>query len=104
MLRAVYVRTLNPGVSDDEFVAAWMPPHRSRDSYPAAVTTSRSVTDDRQIMSIVALDLAPEAFPTVLADLVHPRSQQRLDAIVESTQLEAVYVDTQHFGRATPLG
>jgi hypothetical protein len=98
MLRAVYVRTLKPGVTDDEFIQAWLPPGLTTDSYPSRVSISHNLTDQRQIISIFEVDTTPQDFPQVVASLVHPDSAARLAEIVESTQLEAVFGDTAAFG------
>ena len=104
MLRAVFARTLKPGVTDQQFIQAWMPPGMTPDSYPSAVSVSHNLTDDRQIISIVEVDVAAKDLPGVLAYLVHPDSADRLDEVIESTQLEAVFEDTSTFGASTPLG
>lgn len=98
MLRAIYVRTLKPGVTDQQFTEAWMPPGSTADSYPAGVTISHSLTDQRQIISIFEVDIAADDLAEALPGLVHPDSAQRLAEIVESTQLEAIYEDTATFG------
>ncbi|QFU91941.1 hypothetical protein [Amycolatopsis sp. YIM 10] len=104
MLRAVFARTLKPGVTDEEFIRAWLPPGRTMDSYPSGVTISHNLTDERQIISIFEVDCTPEEFPGLLASLVHPDSAARLAEVVESTQLEAVFEDTAAFGARQPLG
>src|SRR5579883_3538771 len=52
MLRAVFVRTLKPGVTDEEFIQAWMPEGLDTSSYPSAVSVSHSLTEERRIISI----------------------------------------------------
>lgn len=103
MLRAIYVRTLKPGVTDEQFIDAWMPPGLTVESYPARVTISHSLADQRQIISIFEADVPGEHFAEALPALVHPDSAQRLSKIVESTQLETVYEDTAHFGNSPDL-
>lgn len=104
MLRAVFARTLKPGVTDEQFVQAWMPPGLTADTYPSAVTVSHNITDGRQIVSIFEIDSTAQDFPDVLATLVHPDSTNRLAEVIESTQLEAVYEDTSTFGTRQRLG
>ncbi|PZS36477.1 MAG: hypothetical protein DLM59_01165 [Pseudonocardiales bacterium] len=104
MLRAVFARTLKPGVTDEQFIQAWLPQGLVADSYPSAVTVSHGITDDRQIISIFEVDAAAQDLPDVLASLVHPDSTNRLAEVVESTQLEAVFEDTSTFGSRQPLG
>ncbi|MFB6726636.1 hypothetical protein ACFCV3_41085 [Kribbella sp. NPDC056345] len=103
MLRAVFARTLKPGVTDDEFIQAWLPPGLTQDSYPSGVSISHNITHQRQIISIFEVDTTPQDFPEILASLVHPDSAARLAEIVESTQLEAVFEDTATFGSRQPL-
>jgi hypothetical protein len=103
MLRAVFARTLKPGVTDEEFIRAWLPPGLTTDSYPSGVSISHNLTDQRQIISIFEVDTTPRDFPEVLAALVHPDSAARLAELVESTQLEAVFEDTATFGTRQPL-
>jgi hypothetical protein len=100
MLRATYVRTLKPGITDEQFIDAWMPRGLTLDSYPARVTISRSLTEERQIISTFELDMPADRLADALPTLVHPDSAQRLAEIVESTQLEAVYKDMTTFGTA----
>lgn len=98
MLRAIYVRTLKPGITDEQFVASWMPEQHTRSSYPAAVTVARSLANPRQILSVFDIDVEPQRFADVLPDIVHPESEARLTAIVESTQLADVFVIADRFG------
>jgi hypothetical protein len=103
MLRAIYVRTLNPGVTDEQFVTSWMPPRHTRASYPAAVTVARSVAEPRQVLSIFDVDVDASRFAEVVPELVHPDSEARLEAIVEATQFEGWYEVVDEFGaRVTP--
>nr|WP_042188643.1 hypothetical protein [Kibdelosporangium sp. MJ126-NF4]CEL18365.1 hypothetical protein [Kibdelosporangium sp. MJ126-NF4]CTQ97850.1 hypothetical protein [Kibdelosporangium sp. MJ126-NF4] len=102
MIRATYVRTLKPGVTDEQFIAAWMPPGQTVDTYPARVTISHGLADERQIISTFELDIPAERLADALPTLVHPDSTRRLAEIVESTQLEAVFEDTGVFGEADP--
>lgn len=103
MLRVTYVRTLKPDVTDEQFIDAWMPPGLTVESYPACVTISHSLADERQIISIFEVDVPGEHFVSALPALVHPDSARRLSKIVESTQLEAAYEDTATFGNSSNL-
>lgn len=98
MLRAIYVRTLRPGITDEQFVASWMPVQHTRSSYPAAVTIARSLTNPRKVLSVFDIDVDAERFADVLPDLVHPDAEAKLAAIVESTQIEEVFAVADHFG------
>jgi hypothetical protein len=86
MLHAVFVRTLKPGVSYEQFKDAWVP-ERVNGSYPARASIGRNVTDDRQVITIIEVDAAPEHF----AALTRPDALNRIAELVESTQLEGVY-------------
>jgi hypothetical protein len=90
MLRAVFVRTLKPGVSYQEFLAAWAPVDADA-GYPATVSVSRNVSDDRQVITVLGLSVPPREFASVAGGLTRPDALERLSQIVESTQLEGVY-------------
>jgi hypothetical protein len=98
VLRAIYVRTLNPGVTDEQFVNAWMPEQHTRHTYPAVVTIARSAANPNEVLSVFDIDVNPELFGDVLHDLVHPDSEARLAALVESTQLEGLFDVVDQFG------
>lgn len=98
MLRATYVRTLKPGVTDQQFIDAWMPAGVTLDSYPARVTIGHSLADERQIMAVFEVDVSSDHLADALPSLVHPQSVERLAQVVESTQLEAVFEDAITFG------
>jgi hypothetical protein len=89
MLRAVFVRTLKPGVTYEQFRDAWAPENGG--DYPATVSVSRSTTNDRQVLTILELDIAPDQFASVAGSLTRPGALQRLAGIVESTELEGIY-------------
>jgi hypothetical protein len=97
-VRAIYVRTLKPGVTDEQFIEAWMPPGTTLDLYPARVGISHSLTGERQVVSVFEVDVPAGHLADALPGLVHPDSAQRLSEVVESTQLEAVYEETTSFG------
>ncbi len=78
------------GVSYEQFRDAWAP-ENDDDAYPAVVSVGRSVTNDRQVITILEVDVAPEKFASVAGSLTRPDALQRLAEIVESTELEGVY-------------
>jgi hypothetical protein len=92
MLRAVFVRTLKPGVTYDEFKAAWMPEGMTG-RYPVKAWLSRNIANDRQVITIFELDVAVGDLTTTVAALVRPDAKDRVAELVESTQLEAVFED-----------
>jgi len=92
MLRAVFVRTLQPGVTYEQFKDAWVPEGLSG-SYPAKARVARNVANDRQVITIIEIDVPPAEFRSASASLTRPDSLARLAGIVETTQLEGVYED-----------
>lgn len=90
MLRAVFVRTLKPGVSYDQFKEAWVPEDVDGD-YPVTASVSRNSADDRQVITILELDVTLEQFATMRASLARPDALARLSDIVETTELEGLY-------------
>lgn len=90
MLRAVFVRTLKPGVSYDDFKDAWMPQDIGED-YPVTMSVSRNASNDRQVITILELDASPAEFAAVVPSLTRHDAVQRLRDIVETTDLEGVY-------------
>jgi hypothetical protein len=89
VLRAVFVRTLKPGVTYEQFRDAWVPDGVG--DYPAAVSVSRNVADDRQVITILELDVSLEQFQAMQSSLTRPDALQRLGEIVETTELAAVF-------------
>ncbi|MGH8932458.1 MAG: hypothetical protein ACRDZO_17990 [Egibacteraceae bacterium] len=92
MLRAVFVRTLKSGVTYDQFRAAWAPVERTG-TYPARVRVARNVADDRQVVTIVELDVPLSEFEAVRSSLTRPDALERLAGVIESTELEGLYED-----------
>jgi hypothetical protein len=90
MLRAVFVRTLKPGVTYEQFKDAWVPDDNGA-GYPAKASVGRNVSDDRQVITILELEMSLAEFQAARAGLAHPDALARLAEIVESTELEAVY-------------
>ncbi len=98
MLHAVFVRTLRPGVTYEQFKDAWVP-ERVEGHYPARTSVGRNVSNDRQVITILELDVAAGEFGAIAASLTRPDAAERLGEIVETTELEGVYEDV--FGPAT---
>jgi hypothetical protein len=90
MIIAAYARTLRPGVSIAQFIAAWRP--EGEGEYPAEVEIGVDPTNDRKILTLIRFDGSLEDLQRRLRDLVHPDSVDRLAMIVESTDLESIYV------------
>jgi len=90
MIIAAYARTLRPGVSISQFIDAWRP--EGGGEYPAQVEIGVDPVNDRRVLTVIRVDGSLEDLQNRLPDLVHPDSLARLDKVVESTELESVYV------------
>ena len=71
MLRAVFVRTLKAGVTYERFKDAWVP-EEVDGGYPAKVSVGRNVTDDRQVITVLELDMSLAEFAEKSAALTPP--------------------------------
>ncbi|RIX30700.1 hypothetical protein [Amnibacterium setariae] len=98
MLRAVYVRTLKDGVTDDQYIDAWMPEGTAREDYPARVSVSRSTVDERQTVTVFEFDGDPDHVLDALAPLVRPDWRDRVAEVIEGTDVETIYVETVTYG------
>ncbi|WP_375388666.1 hypothetical protein, partial [uncultured Amnibacterium sp.] len=56
----MYVRTLKQGVTDDDYIAAWMPEGTAREDYPARVSVSHSTVDERQTVTVFEFEGDPD--------------------------------------------
>jgi len=92
MLRAVFVRTLRAGVTYEQYVDAWAPQDLDG-SYPARISVARNATDDRQVITILELDMSMAEFEEQRAALTRPDALERLAEIVDTTELQGVYED-----------
>lgn len=90
MIIAAYARTLRPGVSLPQFIEAWRP--EGEEEYPAQVAIGVDPTNDRKVLTLIRLDGSLEDLQRRLPDLVHPDSVARMDEVVESTELESVFL------------
>jgi hypothetical protein len=90
--RAVFVRTLKPGVTYQQFKNAWVPEGLGA-AYPATARVARSLANDRQVITIIELDVPAAEFKAASASLTRSDALARLAEIVETTQLEGVYED-----------
>ncbi len=101
MLRAVFVRTLKPGVTYEQFRDAWVPEGIDA-GYPAKTSVGRNVANDRQVITVLELDVSPEELDDIAASLTRPDARERLGEIVQTTELEGVYEEVlgpASFGR-----
>ena len=98
MLRAVYVRTLKDGITDDQYVEAWMPEGTAREDYPARVSVSHSTVDERVTVTVFEFEGDPEHVLDSLGALVRPDWRDRVAEVIEGTDVETIYVDTVSYG------
>jgi hypothetical protein len=98
MLRAVYVRTLKDGVTDDQYVDAWMPEGTAREDYPARVSVSHSTVDERRTVTVFEFEGDPAHVLDALGALVRPDWRDRVAEVIEGTDVETVYVETVAYG------
>ena len=92
MLVAILVRRLRPGVTFEQFRAAWLaePGHFGG---PVRVTHARRIDDDREIVSYAVLDLSRDGLQEALTRLAageHSR-HDRIDEVIESTVGKGIY-------------
>jgi len=59
--------------------------------YSARVSVSRNVADDRQVITILELDMSMTEFEARRATLTRPDALERLDEIVATTELAGTY-------------
>jgi hypothetical protein len=92
MLRAVFVRTLNPGVTYEQFKEARVPEGLTV-RYPATVRVARDVANERQVITIIEVDVPAAEFKAASVALTRADALARLAGMVETTQMEGVYED-----------
>ncbi|CAN5586665.1 hypothetical protein BH20ACT18_BH20ACT18_06230 [soil metagenome] len=83
---------MKPGVTYQQFKEAWVPERLDGD-YPATARVGRNVENDRQVITIIELDVPVAELKAVTASLTRPDALERLGEIVETTEVEAVYED-----------
>jgi hypothetical protein len=94
MIMLVFVRRLRPGVTFEEFKAAWLaePNHFGR---PVLVTHGQHLEDHREILSYALLDFSREELTAALGDrqLIRGEAERhdRIDAVVERTVVKGYY-------------
>lgn len=89
MIVAVFSRTLRPEATLSDLVAAWKP--TGGEKYPAEVEVAVDPASDRRVVTIIRFDGSMAQFTDAMPRLVRPDSAERLDDVVESSDLEAVY-------------
>ena len=99
----MFGRTLQPGMSYEQSLAVWAP-EGGGGAYPASVSVSRSVADDRQVVTILELDISVGQFSSVAGSLTRSDALDRLTEVVESTQLEGLYEQVFDTTDVSPRG
>jgi hypothetical protein len=66
-------------------------------SYPATARVARNVADDRQVITIIELDVPASGFKAASTSLTRPDALARLAEFVATTQLEGVYEDADGY-------
>jgi hypothetical protein len=94
----VYIRTLKDGVSDDQYVEAWMPEGVDRDDYPAHVSLSHSTANERETVTVFEFEGDPERVLDSLDALVRADWRDRVAPLIEGTDVETIYVQTLAYG------
>jgi hypothetical protein len=61
--------------------------------YPATARVARNLANERQVITIIELDIPAAEFKAASAALTRADALARLAGIVETTQLEGVYED-----------
>ncbi len=98
MLRAVYVRNLKDGVTDDQYVDAWMPEGTAREDYKARVSVSHSTVHERQTVTVFEFEGDPDHVLDALGELVRPDWRDRIAEVVDDTEVETIFVETVSYG------
>ena len=94
MIMVMFVRRLRPGVTFEQFKAAWLtePNHFGQ---PVMVTHAQSLEDDREVVSYALLDVSTEDLAAALGNqqLLQGEADRhdRIDTVIESTTLRQMY-------------
>jgi hypothetical protein len=91
MVIAVLVRRLRNGKTYDDFRAAWEADRGF--GIPTRVVTGQRLDDDREIITIGFVDVAPEALATGVERVAEQERvrHDRIDAVVEPEMTRAFY-------------
>lgn len=76
----------------EQFKDAWVPAGLDG-AYPATARVARNVANDRQVITIIEVDVPAADFKAASAALTRPDALDRLAELVEETQLEGLYED-----------
>ena len=102
MFVAVFVRRLREGKTYEDFLEAWYP-DKGFGFGGRGPITGRSLTDEREILTIGFVDLASDELNDAMARVADQESvrHDRLDEVIESTELRALYEQLDEFDFST---
>jgi hypothetical protein len=103
MFVAVFVRRLREGKTYEDFLDAWYPDQGFGFGGRGPIT-ARSVEDEREILTIGFVDLpSRESLSEAMARVAAREAvrHQRLDEVIESTSLRAIYEQLDEFDFST---
>jgi hypothetical protein len=103
MIGVVFVRRLREGKTYGDFVDAWYPD--SGFGVPARILSGPGVTDEREVVTIGFVDVAPDDLEHVGERVLAAEQTRhdRIDAVIESTELRTFFVvDGDHDFSAAP--
>jgi len=99
MFVAVFVRRLREGKTYEDFLDAWYP-DKGFGFDGRGPITARSLTDERELLTIGFVDLPDrESVDEAMARLAEQESvrHDRIDEVIESTSLRALYEQLDEF-------
>jgi hypothetical protein len=100
---AVFVRRLRAGKTYEDFVDAWYP-DRGFGVPVRGPINALSVDDDREILTVAFVDLPHRASLAEVGERIAAQEaarHDRIDAVIESTQLRAIYEQVDEFDFST---
>ena len=102
MFVAVFVRRLREGKTYEDFLEAWYP-DKGFGFGGRGPITARSLTDEREILTIGFVDLASDELNDAMARVADQESvrHERLRRVIESTELRALYEQLDEFDFST---
>ncbi len=103
MFIAVFVRRLRQGKTYEDFVEAWYPDEGFGFGGRGPIT-ARSLSDEREILTIGFVDLPDRASLEQASERIaeqEARRHDRLEQVVESTTLRAIYEQLDEFDFST---
>ena len=103
MFIAVLVRSLRPGKTYEDFLEAWYP-DRGFGFGGRGPIVARSVDDDRELLTIGFVDLPDRASLAEAGERIAAQEavrHDRVDAVVESTELRGIYEVVDEFDFST---